>query len=78
MSRFAHLPPGSFLSRINDDVKAIGTDAMEVSPAMAKVYKELSNEKAHLVTIVANLNRVNTIRKGKKRLNVLDIEEEGD
>ena len=48
---------------------------MEVLPAMAKVYKELSNEKAHLVTIVANLN---TIRKGKKQLNVLDIEEEGD
>ncbi|KAF7371887.1 hypothetical protein MVEN_00046000 [Mycena venus] len=75
ISRFAHLPAGSIILRISDQVKLKGNMA-EVMPATALKYKELQSEQRELVRMVTVLNTVQ--RRGKANTNVMDLEEEDD
>ncbi|KAJ7446900.1 hypothetical protein B0H11DRAFT_2248676 [Mycena galericulata] len=75
ISRFAHLPAGSILFRIPDDVTR-RDNVVEVSSAMALKYKKFQSEQRGLVAGVTTLNTVQ--RRGKSNINVVNIEEEDD
>ncbi|KAF9008484.1 hypothetical protein BDZ89DRAFT_1025168 [Hymenopellis radicata] len=75
MSRFAHLPPGSVLCQINDNVKTT-SDGVELTVKAHKVFKELGTEKTALGKAVSSLNTVR--RKGKSNISMFDIEDIDD
>ncbi|KAJ7764021.1 hypothetical protein DFH07DRAFT_770672 [Mycena maculata] len=75
ISCFAHLPTGSIVLRIPDQVKLKGNMA-EVMPATALKYKQLHSEQGELVRMATVLNTVQ--RRGKANVNVMDLEEGDD
>ncbi|KAJ7734200.1 hypothetical protein DFH07DRAFT_754450, partial [Mycena maculata] len=75
ISQFAHLPAGSLLFRIPDQVH-LKDSVVTVSSAMALKYKEFQSEQKGLVAGVTTLNTVQ--RCGKSNINVVDLEEEND